>query len=76
MTEAQKTVKHLQNVLEEHCDGFCLVAFSTDGEPLTAVSAPTGKTECALNAFMGSILAAGGVGAILQKIKDAQKENE
>ena len=75
MTNAQKNLLNIDRMLQEHCDGYILVAFNPkDQETLMAVSAKDAKTETALNALMGGILSSGGVGALQDQIRRAQAE--
>jgi hypothetical protein len=77
MTNAQKNCRTISQFLEQHCDGFLLVAFNpTDQEPITCVSVADGKSETAINAIVGGILSAGGVGALKAAIKEKEKEGE
>jgi len=45
MTNAQKNLLNIDRMLQEHCDGYILVAFNPkDQETLMAVSAKDAKT--------------------------------
>ena len=75
MTNAQKNCRTISQFLEQHCDGFLLVAFNpTDQELIACVSVPDGKSETAINAIVGGILSAGGVGALRDQIKQKEKD--
>jgi hypothetical protein len=76
MTNAEKTIKEIDRILSEFASGWVFVGFTIDGEPMSAVSVPSGKEEVGINAILQGILSAGGVGALRDQIKAKEKETE
>jgi hypothetical protein len=59
---AHANIKQIDQFLQEHCDGYILIAFNPeDQEPMTTVSCKNGKTEAALNSIISGVLCTGGV---------------
>ncbi len=73
MTNAQKTIRQIEKILNQYADGWVFIGFDPlSGESMMGAAAPDQKTEVALNACMAGLLQSGGVGALMEK----QKENE
>jgi len=78
MTKAERTIKEIDRMLQEHCSGYLLICFHPQtGEPMLAVSPEDDpKTDLALGALASSILAQGGAGFVRGQIEASKKEQE
>jgi hypothetical protein len=75
MTNAQKNIRQIEKILNQYADGWVFIGFDpTSGDSMMAGAAPDHKTAIALNALMGGLLQNGGVGALLERIKEKEQE--
>lgn len=77
MTKGEKTIKDIERFLNQHCDGFALVAFHpVSGEPMIAASGADIKTKIALNTLLSSVIGQGGVAAYCARKEDDDEPGE
>ena len=59
---ANKCAQILEHQLGEMTDGYLLIAFSQNGEPITRSDCRDAKTALAINNILTQIVATGGIG--------------
>lgn len=70
MTNAEKNIKQIEQLLNQYGDGWFFCGFNPkDGESMMCVSVQDGKTEIALNAMISALLQSGGVGAFKERLR-------